>query len=379
MDAAPIRDAVILPDDEDPYRPVAGVPLLVRTILALQRAGIERCTIVGGMPRPADPRIRCAVDTVSAVPAATDGALRLVIGPGAVVDEALVRDLQTRARAGEVLEVERAGARVRIAPGAHAGGRAGGAPMRPAAGTLLPANGDRAALEQSLLRALENPRDGYLDGLLHRRLSRPLTRVLLRTSISPNMITFAGVAVGMLGGLLIAFPGPVALAAGVACLVLSGVLDCSDGEVARLRFAESRLGHVLDVIGDTLVHFALLGGIVARAIRDGAPVGGGVVLALVLGALGAFAAITWSERTEERRRRVGGWENAVLDRVLSPLTTRDWYVFPLAFALAGRLDALVPAAAVGAHVFWIGVTVVLVRALARSRAQDQASVPRVRQ
>jgi phosphatidylglycerophosphate synthase len=379
MDASPIRDAVILPDDEDPYRPVAGVPLLVRTILALQRAGIERCTIVGGAPKPADPRIRCAVDMVAAVPAATDAALRLVVGPGAVVDETLVRNLQTRARAGEVLDLERSGARVRVAPGPLAGGRADGAVLRPAAGTLLPASGDQAVLEQALLRALENPRDGYLDRLLHRRLSRPLTRVLLRTPIAPNTITFVGVAVGMLGGLLIGLPGPRTLAAGVACLVLSGVLDCSDGEVARLRFAESRFGHVLDVTGDTLVHFALLGGIAARAVRDGATFGSGVVAALVLGALGAFAAISWSERTEERRRRVGGWENTVLDGVLSPLTTRDWYVFPLAFALAGRLDALVPAAAVGAHVFWVSVTVVLGRVLVRSRAQDHASVPRVRQ
>jgi phosphatidylglycerophosphate synthase len=375
---SPIRDAVILPDGEDPYRPVAGVPLLVRTILALQRAGIERCTVVGTTPKPVDARIRCAVDAVAAVPAATDAALRLVVGPGAVVDEVLVRDLQTRARAGEVLEMERGGARVRVAPGPLAGAD-GGAAVRPAAGTLLPASGDRGVLEHALLRALENPRDGYLDRLLHRHLSRPLTRVLLRVPVSPNTITVVGVLLGMLGGILIGFPGPLALAAAVACVVLSGVLDCSDGELARLRFAESPLGHVLDVTGDTLVHLTVLGGVAARAVREGAVLANGVVVLLVLGALGAFAAISWSERTEERRRRVGGWENAVLDGVLSPLTTRDWYVFPLAFALAGRLDVLVPAAAVGAHVFWSSVTVLLVRVLARSRAQAHASVPRVRQ
>ena len=65
----------------------------------------------------------------------------------------------------------------------------------------------------------------------------------------------------------------------------------------------------------------------------------------------------------------------MLDGVLGPLTTRDWYVFPVAFALAGRLDWLVPAAAVGAHVFWLVTLVLLARVL--RAAQLQGSAPRV--
>ena len=87
---------------------------------------------------------------------------------------------------------------------------------------------------------------------------------------------------------------------------------------------------------------------------------------LLLGVLGAFAVITWSEETEARRRRVPAWENTLLDGVLSKLTTRDWHVFVIAFALAGRLDLLVPAAAVGAQVFWLTVLVLLVRVLRRA-------------
>ena len=86
MDDTPIREAVILPDGRDPYRPVAGVPLVVRTILALQRGGIERCTVVGPGPEPADPRSGCAVTTAASLPRAGDGDLWLVVGPGAIVD-----------------------------------------------------------------------------------------------------------------------------------------------------------------------------------------------------------------------------------------------------------------------------------------------------
>jgi phosphatidylglycerophosphate synthase len=161
---------------------------------------------------------------------------------------------------------------------------------------------------------------------------------------------------------------PAWLAVGVAALVFSGVLDCVDGEIARITFAESRLGHALDVTGDTVVHLALLAGIARRLARVAAWPGAGTLALLVVGVLGAFAAITWSDATEERRRRVDGWENRVLDGVLSPMTTRDWYVFPVAFALAGRLDVLVPAAAWGAQAFWVLVAVLTWRVLRRSTA-----------
>jgi phosphatidylglycerophosphate synthase len=222
-----------------------------------------------------------------------------------------------------------------------------------------------------------NPREGYIDRVLYRPLAGPLTRALLSTPISPNAVTLASTAIGLAGGLLVGSAGTAGVLAGVVCLVASGILDCCDGELARLRHAESRLGHVLDVAGDTLVAVALLAGIVRRLVRSGQVPGWPVLAALGLGVAGAFGAITWSEVTESRRRRVSRWENRVLDGVLGPLTTRDWYVFPVAFALAGRLGWLVPAAAVGAHVFWVVTLVLLLRVLRVS--QVQGSAPRVRQ
>jgi phosphatidylglycerophosphate synthase len=360
-----IRDAVVVGGPDDASRTVAGVPLLLRTLLVLQRAGVERCTIVGAPP-PADPRIRVAMTTATAVAPAGDDALRLVIGPGAVIDAALVYGLTARARAGEVLDVECCGAHVRVAPGSLIAGN--GRPSQPPpAGTLAPASTPAAHLERALLRHLENPRDGYLDRALHRRFSRPLTRLLLRTPLSPNAVTVIGILVGVTGGMLVgAASGPATLS-GVLLLVLSGVLDCSDGELARLRFTESTLGHWLDVTGDTLVHVALLGGIAARLAATGGVPSWPVLATLGAGVVGAFVVISWSEHTETRRHAAPGWENRVLDGVLSPLTTRDWYVFPVAFAVAGRLDWLVPAAAVGANVFWVVALGVLLRALARVR------------
>jgi phosphatidylglycerophosphate synthase len=362
MADSPIREAIIVPEPGDPLRPVAREPLLVRTILSLQRAGIERCTLVGSLPAPRDARIRCALVHAPALTPPADDALRLVVGTGTVIDPTLVRELQGRVRPGEVVVVEDHGARVRVAPGPRVAAN-GGALVRPSTGTLREA--DSAGLETALLGALENPRDGYLDRLIHRRVSRPLTRVLLRTSLSPNAVTLAGIVLGVAGGLLLARPGIPAVLGAIALLEVGAILDCSDGELARLRFAESRLGHWLDVVGDTLVHVAVFAGIALRIARAGEAPGWPALVSLLVGVAAAFGVITWSDESESRRR-VPGWENRVLDGFLSPLTTRDWHLFPILFALAGRLDVLVPAAAVGAQVFWIVTLVILVRALRRA-------------
>ena len=363
MNGTPIREAIVFTDPRG-VRPIAGVPLLVRTMLVLQRAGLERCTLVGEAGLPDDCRIRLAVTAVPSLVPPDDPALRLVIAPGAVIDETLVRDLQARARPGEMLTVEHDGARVSVAPGPRV--LDGDCPrLRLSAGTLACAEAPPARVEHALLRALENPRDGYLDRLLYRRLSRPTTRVLARGPCSPNAVTLVGIGLGALGGILFGLPGQAALLAALLCLLASGVLDCSDGELARLRFAESRLGHWLDVSGDTVVHLCVLGGIAARIAASGRSPGWAALTGLGAGVLGAFAVMTWSEQSEARRRRVPGWENRLLDGVLSPLSTRDWYVFIVAFALAGQLEWLVPAAAVGAQVFWVAGLVALVRVLGR--------------
>lgn len=367
--SGPIGDAVVLANG-DAGRPVAGVPLLLRTILVLQRAGVERLTLVGTDAVPADPRIRCAVETAPALAPADDDRLRLVVWPGTVIDEALVRGLAESARPGEVVDAERDGGRVRVAPGTLLAAPAARR-VAPRAGTLARAAAPARAQARALLVGLENPRDGYLDRLLYRRFSRPLTARLLPTPVTPNALTVVGIVAGVAGGLLLGIPGLGATAAAVALLFLSSVLDCADGELARLRLAESRLGHWLDVVGDTVVHLALLGGIALRLAATGATPGGAELVTLATGVLGAFVAVSLSEHAETRRRRVPGWENRVLDGVLSPLSTRDWYAFPIALAALGRLDWLVPAAAVGAHAFWIAVAVLLRRALAKSAAADQ--------
>ncbi len=109
---------------------------------------------------------------------------------------------------------------------------------------------DRA--ERHLWESLRKPieRDGVVAYYLVRPVSRFISRALIPTPVTPNQVTvLAG-----LSGLLAAVIVPFSLSIGAILLWFSNVLDCVDGEIARLKMKGSRLGQWLDTIGDDLVY-----------------------------------------------------------------------------------------------------------------------------
>lgn len=86
-----------------------------------------------------------------------------------------------------------------------------------------------------------------------------------RTRITPNQITFLSVVVASAAcALWIAVPGYAALVAGALIFELSFVLDCADGQLARLRKQASPIGHLLDFLMDELKAMLVLGSIAVR-------------------------------------------------------------------------------------------------------------------
>lgn len=103
-----------------------------------------------------------------------------------------------------------------------------------------------------------------LDSLLTRPGSRSdalldaLARRLHGAGLRPNALTAAALATGLLAGALFALDrGWLALAA----LALSGMLDATDGRVARLGSGPTPWGGVLDLVSDRVVEAAVLLGI----------------------------------------------------------------------------------------------------------------------
>src|ERR1022692_123698 len=110
------------------------------------------------------------------------------------------------------------------------------------------------------------------DILWHRFVARPLAAVVIvplaRTRVTPNQITLATLAVFLGGAAVIALrPGWGALCLGAAILELSYVLDCADGQLARLKGTSSPVGAHLDFLMDELKAFTLVAAVAVRLWR----------------------------------------------------------------------------------------------------------------
>jgi phosphatidylglycerophosphate synthase len=114
-----------------------------------------------------------------------------------------------------------------------------------------------------LRRSLQKPRarEELVAWYVCRRISIYLTLLLSRTSVTPNQVTVVSIAVGLLGGALWAVGSGWVFIVGSACLLLMYVLDCVDGELARLTGQQSTLGTYLDLVGAYLVSYSMIMGV----------------------------------------------------------------------------------------------------------------------
>ncbi len=221
----------------------------------------------------------------------------------------------------------------------------------------------RGDLERAFLLRLENPNDGLMDTLLNRKLSRPLTRGFLRTPLTPNQVTGLSFFVGLLGAGCFLLGSYGWTLVGALLLQASTVLDCVDGEIARVKMLESPFGEWLDITLDTVVHVAIFIGVGVAVWKQiglaAAPLLGGLLAA---GALISFPLVTLAEKTETRGRARGGWEDVWIAKLVGGLASRDYSLLILASVLAGKLDWFLWTAAVGAQVFWIVLLALLWKA-----------------
>jgi len=198
---------------------------------------------------------------------------------------------------------------------------------------------------------------------LVRHLSVRLSRVLARTSATPNQITTVSLACALGGAWAFAHPGRGAQIAGALLFLAFYVLDNCDGEIARAKGLSTRFGLYYDTFVDWVGHAALFLGLglgAAAAWESGwwfwfgvaGAAGGtinyflGVFLDLRAGGAKDTAAAPAPPRAEPERLI------DTLGYVFRELARADFCFILLALALAGWSWALLPPAAIGAHVYW---------------------------
>src|SRR5690349_25078599 len=92
-------------------------------------------------------------------------------------------------------------------------------------------------------RRTQKPKDIFWNKYVARPMAAVLLVPLQRSSVTPNQVTFASLVVFAAAvAILVAMPGHRGLLLGVLVIELSYVLDCVDGQLARLRGTSSPIG-----------------------------------------------------------------------------------------------------------------------------------------
>lgn len=319
--------ALVAPEEAPAVAPdtvLLGLPLVRRTALAAGRAGFGRVVAL-----PADREMECLFRT----------ALR---GTGAEI---------SRGSGPPLGSVAVAWNRVLTPADLHALSH-GADPER--VGVPIVRLPDIRRAEDSLLSSLVKPEEGFLSRTFERKLSLRISRRLSATRVTPNGVTVVSAAIGLVGCLFFLVPGALAQTAGALLLLAHSVIDGCDGELARLRFEESRFGGALDFWADNTVHCALFGTLAlgwSRATGAVWPLGLGIAAAggVVFSASVAYSAM-------KRRPPEGPFFTGVLalgpgSRLANAMACRDFLYLLLALSLFGKANWLLVAAGGGAPAY----------------------------
>ncbi len=203
---------------------------------------------------------------------------------------------------------------------------------------------------------------------LIRRISVHVTPLLARLPVSANQITAVSLLTGLASGWCMMRGEWTWAIVGGLFLVLSYVLDNCDGEIARLRNQSSRLGMHIDNFVDTAVHtffFVALGIGIGRATGQDAWLWLGWIAAAgsainyvagfvveVRDRAAAAQAQDPDDREKDTRWRMPRGRRERIIYVFRELSRADFCFIVLVLAVFDLMWVLLPAAAVGAHVYW---------------------------
>lgn len=379
----------------DLLQPIAGVPALLRLLLSAQRAGIGEMLLLGANRCPSNVQESLAQDSrlmtrliwlddqpwSALLHACPDLEKKWwesdlwVLPAGGVIDVRLLQDAVQHVGTRPIAVID-----VGPMPSPRHGAaffRVSGAWLQPIVETSgavplssllcdlpqcddierIPNRGlvcapavseaNRTVVERGLFRGLESSSDGWVDRYLNRKLSPWFSRWFLRMPLMPNQVTLLALAIGLLAALCLARGSWLSSVVGALLFQWSAVIDCCDGEVARLKFLESTSGYYLDIACDNIVHVAVFAGIAWSSYQEL-----GQTSALLLGGLAAFGTLMAFLVVLTTRHGRARMASATLDRLIDALTNRDFSLLLVVCALTGTLAWFLWALAIGVNLFW---------------------------
>ncbi|MDO4695214.1 CDP-alcohol phosphatidyltransferase family protein [Porphyromonas sp.] len=95
--------------------------------------------------------------------------------------------------------------------------------------------------------------ENYIDRKFYRPLGFKIANAIKHTGITPNTVTIISIFVGIAGACMFYFTGNVGFTfLGILGMVCANILDCVDGQLARMTGIKSEIGRILDGIAGDL-------------------------------------------------------------------------------------------------------------------------------
>jgi len=217
---------------------------------------------------------------------------------------------------------------------------------------------DRKQMENRLLAGLVKDTEGIMSRLVNRRISLAVTRRLMNKNVTPNQMTWVSMAIGLFGALFFLLPGQGAQITGGLLFLLHSILDGCDGELARLKFQESRAGGVFDYWSDNIVHVAVFACIGIGWASYG---GGSYALLFSLLAAGGTLISAWLVFDHTMRGKKDGGPlytsvstehgKSMLVRIADMLSRRDFIYLVVLLAMLGKVHWFLVMGGVGAPIY----------------------------
>ena len=246
--------------------------------------------------------------------------------------------------------------------------------VRDRASTLLNIEGvavtspESAALGERFLVAHSGK---ALDGIhtsFNRRISRPFVRLLSHTRITPNAITLGGVIISIFSAIAFAHGSYWWYLLGAVLFYIAGLFDEMDGMIARVKFAESPQGTWLEGFADGLSYLLLFGGITIGLSRQYGRAAILIGFALLIGAVLAVVSTSLQRRRATSpdhpqeylgnfykllEKDSGNWISRVV-RQIQAFEKRGVVIhYIVLFTIIGAVPVLFLLATFGAHLTWI--------------------------
>jgi len=357
------------------WKKICGIPFLLRNIFNLQRSGVNSLIIYSNTENTALHKkllkvnkltLKLTFETnITEVVRATKNYPTLILNGGALhtkqeiesginftnqSDEALVYPIDPKIMADTLNQIIMGNKVSLTQPSDNQESRINFLPGKNDSHINKPE--DFFIQHKNLLKGSGLSNDSFMDKTITRFFSRQLTRFFLKTPLSPNMITILSLFIGLISAKFFLQGTHANSIIGAGLLLLSAWIDCTDGEVARLKFSESKIGGKLDILCDNLVHFAVF-----FAIGMGLYQSTGDNIFVLLGALAVFGSLVsfliLSLSIVDKKEKVSA--NAVDLKKKNTLTdniaNRDFIYFLFFMSLIGRVDIFICITAFGSNIF----------------------------